>query len=250
MTSNAFDAHKNNEVGSPAQHGSAEPNLGAESEYSVPIVEVRYSTDVEGDIRAYKRREQRRDRWRVFLEFLTVVGILAYGAIAYRQWNAMAKAVEQQVLINRPMILADGIIPAQLVEGTPVIAFVDNVNFGKSIALKVFSVGRLKIQDSDKATPTDPECNPDHRPKDTTLALAPRGEVADPNSHAGGFRAQWYLVHPSDAARAKDRMMRLYAVGCAYYEGLDHSSYYSDICAMWTGSAFQPCEDPDRNYIR
>jgi hypothetical protein len=76
----------------------------------------------------------------VFLEALTVIGVLAYGAIAYRQWSAMAKSVEQQVLINRPVILANGIIPAQLVNGIPISAFVGNVNFGKSVALKISSI--------------------------------------------------------------------------------------------------------------
>jgi hypothetical protein len=61
---------------------------------SIPIVEIRYPKGIEDDARAYKRREQLRDRWKVFLEALIVVGVLGYGAIAYRQWHTMLAANE------------------------------------------------------------------------------------------------------------------------------------------------------------
>jgi hypothetical protein len=65
------------------------PDKSQQDAESIPIVEIRYSKGIEHDARDYKRREQRRDRWKVFLEALIVVGVLGYGAIAYRQWHSM-----------------------------------------------------------------------------------------------------------------------------------------------------------------
>jgi hypothetical protein len=71
--------------------GSADsnPDKSQQNDESLPIVEIRYPKGIEEDARAYKRREQRRDRWKLLLEALIVVGVLGYGAIAYRQWHTM-----------------------------------------------------------------------------------------------------------------------------------------------------------------
>ena len=78
-------------VGEPS---SADPNPenSQQDVESIPVVEIRYPKGIEDDARAYKSREQRRDRWKVFLEALIVVGVLGYGAIAYRQWHTMPAA--------------------------------------------------------------------------------------------------------------------------------------------------------------
>jgi len=78
-------------VGEPS---SADPNPenSQQDVESIPVVEIRYPKGIEDDARAYKCREQRRDRWKVFLEALIVVGVLGYGAIAYRQWHTMPTA--------------------------------------------------------------------------------------------------------------------------------------------------------------
>jgi hypothetical protein len=78
-------------VGEPS---SADPNPANSQQdvESIPVVEIRYPKGIEDDARAYKWREQRRDRWKVFLEALIVVGLLGYGAIAYRQWHTMPAA--------------------------------------------------------------------------------------------------------------------------------------------------------------
>ena len=74
--------------------GSADsnPDTSQQDAESIPIVEIRYPKGIEDDARAYKRREQHRDRWKLFLEALIVVGVLGYGAIAYRQWHTMLAA--------------------------------------------------------------------------------------------------------------------------------------------------------------
>ena len=92
--SDAHDTPKQDGVESVTEHGSADPNSGNPQQDAEPLpaVEIRYPKGIEDDARAYKRREQRRDRWKVFLEALTVVGVLGYGAIAYRQWHTMLAA--------------------------------------------------------------------------------------------------------------------------------------------------------------
>ena len=78
-------------VGEPSSADSNPENSQQDVE-SIPVVEIRYPKGIEDDTRAYKRREERRDRWKVFLETLIVVGVLGYGAIAYRQWHTMPAA--------------------------------------------------------------------------------------------------------------------------------------------------------------
>ena len=73
------------------ERGSADsnPNKSQQDAEPIPIVEIRYPKGIEDDARDYKRREQRRDGWKLLLEALIVVGVLGYGAIAYRQWRTM-----------------------------------------------------------------------------------------------------------------------------------------------------------------
>ena len=71
---------------------NSNPDKSQQDAESPPIVEIRYPKGIEDDARAYKLREQRRDRWKLLLEALIVVGVLLYGAIAYRQWHAMLAA--------------------------------------------------------------------------------------------------------------------------------------------------------------
>jgi hypothetical protein len=82
------------DVKSATEHGSSDPNPGTPKQDAEPLpaVEIRYPKGIEDDARAYKNREQRRDRWKVLLEALTVVGVLGYGAMAYRQWHTILAA--------------------------------------------------------------------------------------------------------------------------------------------------------------
>src|SRR3984893_19583700 len=71
---------------------NSNPDKSQQDAESPPIVEIRYPKGIEDDARAYKRREQRRARWKLFLEALIVVGLLGEGAISYRQWHTMLAA--------------------------------------------------------------------------------------------------------------------------------------------------------------
>ena len=83
-------------VGEPS---SANPENSRQDVESIPVVEIHYPKSIEDDARAYKRREQRRDRWKVFLAALIVVGVLGYGAIAYRQWHTMPAASDNSTKV-------------------------------------------------------------------------------------------------------------------------------------------------------
>lgn len=91
------DAHgtpMEDDIKSVTEHGGSDRNPGSSQQDAepVPIVEIRYSKVLEDEARAYKRREERRDQWKVFLAALMVVGLLAYGVIAYRKWHTMLVA--------------------------------------------------------------------------------------------------------------------------------------------------------------
>jgi hypothetical protein len=44
----------------------------------------------------------------------------------------------------------------------------------------------------------------------------------------------------------------LYAVGCFYYDALDDTPHFSDVCAKWepNSNTFASCPDPKRNKIK
>jgi hypothetical protein len=90
----APDAAKKDDIEPVEKHGAANDNPANSSYKPAPlsIVEIRDPRAAEDEARAYKRREQRRDRWKVFLEGLTLIGVLVYGGVAYRQWEAMLAA--------------------------------------------------------------------------------------------------------------------------------------------------------------
>jgi hypothetical protein len=88
----ASSGTRNERVAGEPSSTDSNPESSQQDVESIPIVEIRYPKGIEDDARAYKRREQRRDRWKVFLGILLVVGVLGYGAIAYRQWRTMLAA--------------------------------------------------------------------------------------------------------------------------------------------------------------
>jgi hypothetical protein len=78
-------------VGEP-DSADSNPDTRQQDAEPLPVVEIRYPRGIENETRDYKRREQRREQWKVLLQALIVIGILVYGAIAYRQWHIMLAA--------------------------------------------------------------------------------------------------------------------------------------------------------------
>jgi hypothetical protein len=101
--SDAPNSPKKDDVESVRERGNADSNPGnpRQNAEPLPAVEIRYPKGIEDDARAYKGREQRRDRWKVLLEALIVVGVLGYGALAYRQWHTMLAASDNSTKVLR-----------------------------------------------------------------------------------------------------------------------------------------------------
>ena len=80
-------------------NGSAGSHLGysGRDPEPLPAVEIHYPKSIEDDARAYKRREERREQWRLLLEGLVVVVIFLHGALAYRQWHSMLAVGESSL---------------------------------------------------------------------------------------------------------------------------------------------------------
>jgi hypothetical protein len=121
--------------------------------------------------------------------------------------------VAEQALVDRPVFL-----PAHIdVVGNNAPPFI--VNFGKTVARDVIGSGEvISVPSEESEPPYDPHC----REYDSLLAnlyvttLAHEQQDVPPDL--------WKLTGIADGA---GRM--LYAVGYVYYNGLDGTSYYTDV---------------------
>ncbi len=185
--------------------------------------------------------------WKQF-NFWLVVFTGVYSVVSIALWCVTKNALQQQVMINRPVVFDNGMAATEFDEdGFPKVVHLLIRDFGKTVALRVTPVGHLEIGDAYKNAPKDAGCNPD--------GLAPdvwRSTLAPVEVGASGF-ANWTLPENKSAvALKKGGTNTLYVVGCIYYEGLDGSHYYSDVCTYWKGASatdFQSCADTDRNFV-
>jgi hypothetical protein len=166
----------------------------------------------------------------------------------------MKEQVAEQAAADRPVVVANAIVAARLgkiaeswsqieTQGVPP----KNVavswhNFGNAIATDFVQKGQLMSAKAGDPPPIDPECNETRRPekKNNRTALAPDNTVF----------AVWSGAQSVNRADANDS--QIYAVGCAYYDGLGKGRFFSDVCLVWLPNQppeFQPCQDPNRNYI-
>ena len=194
----------------------------------------------------------------------TLVGVIKYACEAHRQ-NVLLResigqqiqGVHEQVLGNRPVIMANGAFAYTIGKDKRLTPTPQNVlpegvqirllNFGRSVAVDAFDHGHLMIVNQGEPPPIDPECDESQRPKKesdrTALAPFPYGEW---------FR-QWTILQGEDIEDVNSGK-ELYAVGCVYYGDLTKHIYYSDICLTWArnrgNNPFQACQDPKRNYVQ
>ncbi|MFZ0887540.1 MAG: hypothetical protein WA005_03740 [Candidatus Binataceae bacterium] len=170
-----------------------------------------------------------------------------YASFAALQWCAIRQSVEQEVLSNRPIVIANGIEAVERTQdNVPSKVKVKLKNLGKSLAVDIVNVGQILIRPPGDPTPIDPDCDENGKlPKvatvDKTAALA-QNEFIEP---------EWGPALGEQLSRAKMGKV-VYVVGCAYYFGLDRQKrYFSDICVTWAPQApqdFQSCGDANRNY--
>jgi hypothetical protein len=176
--------------------------------------------------------------------------------IATNTVTAIKAQLDEQVAANRPAIVANGVFPTKSgpvpqswirVEDTkgipPRNVAVGWRNFGKSIATDFVQKGHLILAKPGDPAPKDPGCDESHQPEKQTnrSALAPDNTMS----------VVWDVMPGTDLTEA-DNGAILYAVGCAYYNGLDKGHYFSDVCLLWVPEQqpeFQPCQDTNRNYI-
>jgi hypothetical protein len=169
--------------------------------------------------------------------------------------TAMKARLDEQVAADRPAIVANGAFPAKLgktpqswiqieTKGVPP----KNVavgwhNFGNSIATDFVQKGHLMLAKPGDPPPVDSECDEFHRPEKQNK----RTSLASDNT----MFVVWSGSQGTDLTDATNSQT-VYAVGCAYYNGLGNGRFFSDVCLVWLPSQqpeFQLCQDANRNYI-
>jgi hypothetical protein len=169
--------------------------------------------------------------------------------------TAMKARLDEQVAADRPAIIANGAFPAKLgkmpqswiqieTKGVPP----KNVavswhNFGNSIATDFVQKGRLMLAKPGDPPPVDPECDEFRRPEkqNNRTSLAPDNTMF----------VVWSASQATELTYSTNSQT-VYAVGCAYYNGLAKGRFFSDVCLLWLPNQqpeFQLCQDANRNYI-
>jgi hypothetical protein len=125
------------------------------------IARLAFPAGIDTEKNASERRKQRRDRWRLFVEVLTLIAVVWYGAVAYHQWREMiiATGAAQQAVVearlNRGQAeksldatidqfrleqrawLGMGDVNARFIVGEPLLITTPIKNSGKTPALNV-----------------------------------------------------------------------------------------------------------------
>jgi hypothetical protein len=199
---------------------------------------------------------------------ITMVYVIKYANEAAKQSGFLdtsvqqqIKNVDEQVVISRPVVLADGMQvarPAPKVAGEYLLggskptenAIVTVINFGKTVAFDVTVIGGLRIGRPEEPAPADPQCDPGVDPPHDSkkTPLAPVNESIPP-SLTNLMRILWQFKN-GDTLKDFTAGANLYSVGCIYYEALDKKRYYTDICTIWHNGTFETCANPDRNFVR
>lgn len=179
---------------------------------------------------------------------ITMVAVIIYAREAHRQNGLLNQTVEQEVIINRPVLIGNGVKILEWKDKVPSRVGVIVINFGKTVAPAATVVGHIFLTEPGEPAPTDPQCN-EFGPWPTGAkisALAPGPFV---NGYPG--LGAWSLspAEGQDVAEANSGKT-LFVVGCTYYKGLDNRSWFSDFCVSWAGGDnFPACQDHSRNYV-
>ena len=65
------------------------------------VARLTFPAGIDTEKNASEKRKQRRDRWRLFVEVLTLIAVVWYGAVAYHQWRQMVRATNASVEASR-----------------------------------------------------------------------------------------------------------------------------------------------------
>jgi len=192
---------------------------------------------------------------RFAVEVAALVVVVLYTTFAFWQSWELTQSVKQQVLINRPVIFANGISATASQDGVPSKVRIIFRNFGKTVALNVVPVGHIEVGSAlASEAPHEPRCDPSYVPPRFVIQSA-----LSPTTDDGLLAADWDAPSKWDLTEYKKDPIKnaIYVVGCVYYESLDHRRYYSDVCAFWQPdlkmsplSDFPSCIDSQRNTVQ
>lgn len=206
---------------------------------------------------------------------VTMVFVIKYACEARRQTRLLNSSVKQQienvkqqVMINRPVIIANGIgIVEKNSFGVPIKVRVATVNFGRSTASVMTAVGHIFTTNAGEPARVDDQCKeggpwpkgnrltalvPYQPPPSVTLSIpagAKPGLITIPMQPIGATAWDWTPGEGFDPASV-NKGKTLFVIGCIYYRGLDDRTHFSDVCASWAGGTdFPSCPDLTRNFV-
>jgi hypothetical protein len=178
----------------------------------------------------------------------TMFGVFIYADEASVQSGLIAKNVAQEVMINRAVVIPNGVEAVSRKGHIPIEVHVLARNFGRSMALNVTMTGEIALRNPNEPPPVDPRCHEDKEAptdlKSTALAATEGSNILD--SEPNWIPAAGENVDEADTGKL------LYAVGCVYYRGLDGQKYFTDICTYWVQNRKQDfpfCTQADRNQV-
>lgn len=202
---------------------------------------------------------------------VTMLAVIVYAFQACNQTAQMIKSVNQEVMVNRPVVIANGVaILEKNSAGVPIKVQVKTANFGRSTAPFVVTAGHIFAVDAGQPAPIDPECDEKapwpKRNKPTALApFVPPQYVtvpiqADPTNKGtagtaivpvpvvGSAMWAWDRASGQDLGNVSGKTV--FVSGCIYYTGLDGGRYFFDVCVSWAGGGdFPTCTDTTRNQV-
>ncbi|MGC2419990.1 MAG: hypothetical protein WA434_19770 [Candidatus Acidiferrales bacterium] len=191
---------------------------------------------------ANQKSTHRRERYRFWIEIGTLLAVVIYATIAAFQWCAMRQSVQQEVMINRPVVFGNGIrILLRSENKIPNKVLVTAKNFGRSVALHLVVPGHIVVRDRGAPIPFDSGCKKPKAPEEMipTALGANEPDLED-----------WLPADDRDIATFTGGRV-LYVVGCMYYRSLNGNPFYSDFCVTWLEGtdSFEICKDRNRNNV-
>jgi len=201
-------------------------------------------------IKASDKRQERRDRWKLTAEWLTLFAVVFYGSVAYKQWqttiraNRLTKTATENAanafkVDERPWVGIVGNTEVSVLDNTGIIARVNQpyMNVGKTPALDVVALLRLRIGDpipvQSSGTihvigPVLKECA-----NGTPRLHMIEGPVALPNApHATMISPENDVISRwPDIVR---NTVGLYLTGCIDYDDVFGQWHRTHVCLYWS----------------
>jgi hypothetical protein len=220
----------------------------ARSEFLVVtgICDMSESAEINQNERAQKPNGA--DKWNATILTITMIAVVWYAYEAHKQSALIANNVAQEVMINRAVVIPNGVEWVNRKGRIPIEVHVKARNFGRSMALSVTMAGEIALRTPNEPPPFDPRCGED---KDAPTDLESTPLAAIQGSDTKDSEPNWFPAAGENVDEAETGKL-LYAVGCVWYRGLDRQKYFTDICTYWVPDRpqdFRSCPQADRNQV-